>query len=498
MTEKNKNGDLSKQMRVSSIKKKIGNISEGAKSSIVFTIASLFTNGLSIITVPIFTRLMSTSDIGVVNIYNSWFSMIGTVACLALTSGGFMVALKEYKSERDSYVSSVLALTSIMSVILGIIFCLAPTFWSKLLDLPISLCIMLLIGLFVTPATNFWLARQRYEYKYKSGGIVTVLSALLATFVSLFAVVCASKNGAASLGAVRLVSSNVITYGVAFIIWLSIFFRGKTLYRGNYWSFSLKLSVPLIGNALATQVLNVSDRTMIGHMVGNSSVGIYGTLYTVSSLSLIVWSAINSSFVPYLFENIEKRESEKRIKQISTNLMLVYSLVAISMTLIAPEIVRVLATAEYYEAIYIMPPIAAGVFLTSMSNIYSNVLIYHKKTTSVMIASSIAAFVNVVLNYFGIKIYGYMAAAYTTLIAYIILAAIQAIVSNRVHKKITHSESTVYDNKKILGLSIFTIICCLISLPLYGNAIIRYTVIVTLCLVCFVFRKRLISMIKVK
>lgn len=485
-------------MRVSSIYKKISQISEGAKSSIVFTVASLFTNGLSIITVPIFTRLMSTSDIGVVNIYNSWFSMIGSVACLALTSGGFMVGLKEYRSERDSYVSSILALTSIVSIILGGVFCLAPAFWSKLLDLSIPLCVMMLIGFFVTPATNFWLARQRYEYEYKSGGIVTVLSSSLATFISLFAVLYASKKGASSLGTVRVISCNVITYGVAFIIWLYIFFKGKTGYNRNYWLFSLKLSIPLIGNTLATQVLSVSDRVMIGHMTGNSSVGIYGTLYTVSSLSLIVWSAINSSFVPYLFENIEKKESERRIKQISTNLMLVYSLVAIAMTLVAPEIVRVLATPEYYEAIYIMPPIAAGVFLTAMSNIYSNVLIYHKKTTSVMIASSIAAIVNVGLNYLGIQIYGYMAAAYTTLVAYIILALIQAIVSNRIHKRLTQRNSTVYDNKKIFGISVFTIICCLVSLPLYMNTIIRYSVILLLCVACFVFRKRLMSMIKVK
>ena len=84
-----------------------------------------------------------------------------------------------------------------------------------------------------------------------------------------------------------------------------------------------------------------------------------------------------------------------------------------------------------------MPPIAAGVFLTSVSNMYSNVLIYHKKTNYIMISSIIAAVVNLVLNYFGIKMFGYLAAAYTTLIAYIILGMMQGIVSGRVHRKIT-------------------------------------------------------------
>ena len=37
--------------------------------------------------------------------------------------------------------------------------------------------------------------------------------------------------------------------------------------------------------------------------------------------------------------------------------------IVVLITYLAPEIVRILATEEYYEGIYIMPPIAAGVFL---------------------------------------------------------------------------------------------------------------------------------------
>ena len=159
---------------------------------------------------------------------------------------------------------------------------------------------------------------------------------------------------------------------------------------------------------------------MISRMVGNSEVGIYSTLYTVSSLSLLVWSAINSAFIPYLFQNIENRDN--KIKTISTSLMGAYAAIAVLLTFFAPEIVRILATEEYYEAIYIMPPIAGGVFLTSVSNMYSNVLVYYKRTKYIMYAAVVAAILNVVLNYFGIRAFGYMAAAYTTLIAYVVMS----------------------------------------------------------------------------
>lgn len=91
--------------------------SEGLKSGVVYTISTLFTRGLSIITVPIFTRLMSTEQIGIVNLYNSWYLLVSVVSTLSLTSGGFQLAMNKYKDRRDQYESSVLTITSLMSFI---------------------------------------------------------------------------------------------------------------------------------------------------------------------------------------------------------------------------------------------------------------------------------------------------------------------------------------------------------------------------------------------
>ena len=51
------------------IKRKLQKMSESAKSAIVYTLSTVFSRGLAIITVPIFTRLMTTDQIGEVNLY---------------------------------------------------------------------------------------------------------------------------------------------------------------------------------------------------------------------------------------------------------------------------------------------------------------------------------------------------------------------------------------------------------------------------------------------
>lgn len=472
---------------------KIKSLSVGVKASAVYTIAALLTKGLAIVTVPVFTRLMPSEEIGIVNLYNSWFSMISVVTTLSLTSGGFQLALKEFREERDQYVSSVLTLTSATALLFGMIYAIRPRFWNDILGLSTGLVILLFFELLLTPARDFWLARQRYEFKYKLAASVTFLSALFASAASLVAVIWGHSVGYKNLGEIRLFANYSVLLSVALVIWISIYVKGKTVCNLKYWKFSLILSIPLIGNSVASQILSVSDRTMIGNMVGNSAVGIYGTLYTVSSLSLIVWQAINASFVPYLFENIDNTEKAQDIKKISSQLLTAFAVAAFVLTIMAPEIVAILATEEYYEAIYIMPPICAGVFLTSLSNMYSNVLIYHKKTNFIMISSIIAATVNVVLNFFGIKMFGYMAAAYTTLIAYVILAVIQGVVSTRIHKKIVSNEKAeVYSTKYIYFLAVVTIVLCTGCIFVYRYTWVRYGVVVMIGVLTVANRKKIL------
>lgn len=473
-------------------KKKI-RISTGIKSAVVYTIANVVTRGLAIITVPIFTRIMTTAQIGQVNLYNSWYGMISAMATLSLTSGGFSVAMKEFEHERDQYLSSVLTLTTLIAVVISLIYFINPTFWNSITGLPTAFMLLILIGLIVAPARDFWFARQRYEYKYKLSGILSVSSAIAAAALSVIAVM--HTNQLEKTAEIRLVSNYIIVYGVALCIWIYIFIKGKKFVDLRYWKFSLALSVPLIGYSIASQVLSTSDRIMIGRMVSDSAVGIYGTIYSVSSIFTMVWTAINASFVPYLYQNINNK-GNKTIREVSFALIVAYAFVAIFLVLIAPEIVKILATEEYYEAIYIMPPIAAGVFLTAVSNMYSNVLLYLKSSKHIMYAAAIAATANVVLNYIFIKTCGYMAAAYTTMVCYVIMTALLAFWANGKFSKEGDSLGRVYYNKRVFLLCLFVSAILLSGILLYNLTILRYVLAVIFLIGATYVGKKYIKTVK--
>ena len=479
------------------LKKLFSKIPLGIKASVIYTIASLLSKGIALITVPIFTRLMPPDQIGIVNIFNSWESMISSFATLALTSGGYFIALKEFNSERDQYMSSVLSLTSLIALMMTVVYFIMPDIWNNLTGLNNILFIFMLVGFGVKPATQFWLGRQRYEYNYKLAGSITILSSILETFVSVVAVIYANTLNCKNLGEIRLCSGLFVTYAVAGVLWFYLMSKGRRFFDKRFWKLSLTLSMPLVGHLIASQILSVSDRTMISHMVGNREVGLYSILYSGSSISLIIWNAINSSFIPFLFDNIENKEKHDDIKRISTHLLLAYGLGSVFITVVAPEIVSILAPHEYCEAVYIMPPIAAGVFFTSVSNMYSNMLIYHKKTQYIMVSSIIAASVNVVLNYYCIGIWGYEAAAYTTLIAYIILALVQAFQYRKIHFYVTSDNtSSIYEDRKIALIAILVVLLCISCIWLYSYPLLRYTLIVISVMASICYRNQIFKMIK--
>lgn len=452
--------------------------SDAARSAFVFTVAILLSRGIAFITTPIFTRIMPPDQIGIVGLFSSYLSIISSLSSLALNSGGFMVALKEFSDKRDEYISSILTLTTLTAGILALLFICAPTFWSNLLGLPVGLLLLLLFGCLVTPAYEFWLMRQRYEYQYKKAALITVLTSVISTILAVIAVIMA-KNIPEHLGELRLYVATGSSLLVYLVIWVILFFRGKTYFNKRYWTFSLALSIPLLGHSFASQVLSVSDRFFISKYVDNTAVGIYTTLYAIGSIALMFWGALNSSFVPYLFQNLDTEQQKKEVSKNTAKLLGGFSLLTFLVALAAPEIAKLLAPKEYVEYVYIVPPILTGVYFISVGNIYSNLLVYCKNTVAIMISSIIAGVVSVVSNVFFIPRFGFIAAAYSTLLSYFVFALLQSFFSYKVFKNKIEGRFA-YNNHLMILIIVITIILTMGCVLLYENDFIRYCMMIIL------------------
>lgn len=163
--------------------------------------------------------------------------------------------------------------------------------------------------------------------------------------------------------------------------------------------------------------------------------------------------------------------------------------------LVVPELLFILAPESYQEGVNCIPPIACSVFFVYLFGVYGNIEFYFNKNRFTMYVSSVSAVLNIVLNYIFIRKYGYIAAAFTTLICYIILTFMHAVFAEYVYKK--EKKEMLLDETFIWGISIIVSAVSILLTLIYDNFVIRYGILVTSLIIIFVKKEKMKKMIKV-
>lgn len=460
---------------------------ETAKSSLAFIICSFITKGIVFLTTPIFTRIMSIDQYGIVATYNSWLSIIEVFAVLGLTSAGvFNVGLNDNKQNRDKYISICLGLCNVSTLLVFIILVIVKSFSVNIIVISDKMLIIMFIHFLFSPAQIFWMTRNRYEYKYKMVSIVTISMVFIAQILSICGILFLNND----TGYIRILCNEIGTLIFAIPIYIIMLKRGKDYVNLNEWKKILVLALPLIPHYLSQHVMASADKIMINNMIGSSDVSIYSIVANIGMIGTIFWSAINASLVPYTFEKINEKKYND-INNVAKKLVIGYLAICMVVILLAPEILKILAPAKYYSGIYAVPPITIVVFLQSLYNLFANVEFYYKRTKLIAVSTVIATIVNIILNYIFIPKYSYVAAAYTTLTSYVVL-----VIMHYIGYKLSTKEK-IYDSNYLLKLCVILLVFSVVSILIYNlNIIIRYSLIIIMLIILIYNRKKIINTIK--
>ena len=468
---------------------KVRTMPRNLKATIVFAVASFATSGINYITTPVFTRLLSTHEYGTVQVYTSWLSIVQVFASMTLIYPGILnVGLYEHRENRWKYLSSMLGITSVTTGVLGLLYLAFRSQLNDLLDLPSVMVILMLLTCFFRPATIFWTNKQRYEFNYRSTFIVSVGSAVLAQLAAVVAVVFASKNGMTQLASVRLWSAESINLAVAAILFFRIVTKGKNFVSPTLWKTTVLVAIPLIPHYLSSVVLSSIDKIMISQIVGTEKTGIYSLAAIISAIGVLIWRALSVTFTPFINSKLGERDFEAIRKAVKPLLLTVGAFCVIT-SLAAPEIISILATKDYIEGVYVVPAVAASIFIHALYDNFTAISFFHKKSVRIMLATLTAALFNVAMNYLFIPRFGFIAAGYTTLASNLVLTGMHYINARQIEKE------KVFDSKFSAVATLVVSAICLFCVFLYSFFWIRMFLILALLVYLFVKRRILIQAI---
>ncbi len=379
------------------------------KIIILNILSSAIVTGIGFISAPLFSRLLGTSDYGLVQVYNTWVTLAGVIFTLQAGAALGNARISFKREEQEAFQASSLGLIltsysicSFFTLIISIIF-----------KLNLFIVLLGLIQGLGAYCVSFIGTKFTFEFEAKKNFILAVVIAFMNVGLSLFFMTIMDK----SENYMGRIYGASVTYLVGFIfVIIYVFQRNHTFFNHHYWMFTVSITTPIIFHNLAYTVLNQSDRIMLQRMIDNSTVGIYTLAYSFSSVLTVIYSALNTSWVPSYYE-LAKKGNYDYINKRSKNYIELYTITCCGFMLLSREVYHIFASEEYWDGTDYLIPLVIGCYMVFLYSFPVNHEIYNKRTKMVAVGTVGAAIVNILLNYSLIKSMGAIGAVLATTIS---------------------------------------------------------------------------------
>jgi O-antigen/teichoic acid export membrane protein len=398
--------------------------------------------GISFITAPLFTRLLSPSDYGQVAVYSAWVSLCTLITGLQ-THGSIANAKIKYGDDNiDRYLSSIMTLSVISFMVMVSIGIAANTLLSRLLALRTDLVILLVIQSFASFCVAFYTTKFIQYKQAERSTLLSLIVSILSTGLSLVFLLFIAENRYI----VKIYTNAIPIIIVGIIILFYVYLKGKKIIDRTYWKYCLSLTLPLILHGAGQMILIQSDRVMLQRMIGEGSAGIYSFAYTIALVITVIWGSFNTAWVPFYYD-YKKNNATELILVRTKNYTIVFSIITMGFILLMPEVYKIMAPQDYWSGIRLAPLVSVASYFNFLYGFPANFEFYKGRTKLISIGTLCAAIINIICNFLLIPRYAEMGAAIATLVSYIFLFGFHEIIARFIIKEY-ENRFTIY----VLGI----------------------------------------------
>ena len=182
------------------------NMNKQLKVVFWFTAVGFLQKGISMITTPIFTRVLSTDDYGMFSVFSSYYSVLVIIATLYLHQGVINNAFVKTKNSNEKVVSAFQSLSLVISSSFFVLALIFREELGKLMGIPSIVVVFIFLGYIFLEPYHLWVIYKRYQFDYVKPVIVTVIVSILTPLVSVIAILLAKENQ----GIVRVMSYVIV------------------------------------------------------------------------------------------------------------------------------------------------------------------------------------------------------------------------------------------------------------------------------------------------
>lgn len=389
---------------------------ELAKNTIIIFIGKICTQFLSFFLLPLYTRLLSSEEYGLVDLYNTFQMLIIYVVYAQIEQAMFRFIVDNRKDEhgRKMISTTVFLYYFTVSTILGVVFVFVCALfhiqYGELLYVNILLCSL-------TNILQQYLRGLGDNVGYSIGSFICAISTIACNVICLFYL---------HLGARGMLIGNMcgFVFGSLFMLVRS---KSTRYFRINCATKQalkelLAYSLPLVPNALSWWVMSASDRLIVSFFLGNSATGLLAVAQKFSTVYSNMYTMFHMSWSESASLHIAEGDKDKFLQGVINSMLRLFASIAIGLILIMPFVFDILVDKSYQAAYYLIPIYVLSAFFNVIQGLYSVVYIALKKTKEIAKTTILSAFLNLSINIVCIRIIGIYSAAISSVVSYLVIS----------------------------------------------------------------------------
>ena len=405
-----------------------------------YTLGTLLVTLAGFISFPIFTRIFSVNEYGILSLIATTLLLgVGVAKC------GMQHAIVRFYGEvragkRDvseaGFLSTVVLGMGMLGLGVTVVWVLAggfiPAHWwedERVRSLLLLTCVLVVVRVIDSGLLNVLRAQER-SGAYSIYSVARRYLTLGLILLTVFFVLPGLRGFYAATIAAEIVA--VVLLGA----WL---FRTKPIRWGVFstplFRAMLAFGIPMAAYEVSGIIFSFGDRYIIQFMLGGAALGAYSAAYNLCEyVNSIMIESFSLALIPMFVRSWEEQGSAPTRRFVEESLhfyILVTAGVVAGLAAVGGDLLRLLASEKYDAGAEVVSYVVAGMALGGVSSLLSAGLYIHKKTGVLMLLVAAATALNLVLNVMLIPPFGIKGAAIATLVSYAVLALLMLAVSRR-------------------------------------------------------------------
>jgi O-antigen/teichoic acid export membrane protein len=401
------------------------------KDSTIYIVIVVAWRMAGFITMPIYTRLLSPADYGIIEAVNRIVDIVSLFLGLGLAES----VLRHYytandEKERRRLVGTAFTIVGIIAFSGATVTLAISPLISKLVFGHVRYVLyinLLMLSMFVDFVFNLasTVLRARRKLHIVLAMSMTRLVFHVTTNFVLIAVLRWGVYGA-------FVSNFLTASMCAVFMGLPVWARYGLIVDRRWFVSFLRFGLPLVPASLAHFIIHFGDRFFLVRYASESQLGIYSLAYKFGMLVSIGQSVISNAWWPLAYKEWEEKRDVRLLRKPLAFIQLALALLGSAIILFSGAVIHLMSARAFWEARQYIGLLVLSYWLYALQSVFSMGAKLAKRTDVYGVAQAAAAPVSLVSTFVLIHYLGVWGAVWATVISMLTIVSLTALASSRV------------------------------------------------------------------